>query len=30
MTDMNNLKVSSSPHIRNEDSTRQIMLPVSM
>lgn len=28
MTDMNNLKVSSSPHIRNEDSTRQIMLDV--
>ena len=28
MTELKNLKVSSSPHIRNEDSTRQIMLDV--
>lgn len=28
MTDLNNVVVSSSPHIRHEDSTRQIMLDV--
>ena len=30
MTELKNLKVSSSPHIRNEDSTRQIMLDVAI